>query len=57
MEWILILLAMKINDSNDIPAKVILEFPDQITCEKTKSTLQYWIKFESFKVIAKCERK
>jgi hypothetical protein len=54
--WLLIMLAININDPKDIPGRVTLEFPSQAECERTRSTMTSWLKFESFKVEAKCQK-
>ncbi len=55
--WLMILIAVHINDSKDIPGKIILEFPEQTVCEQTLKSMTYWLKFESFKVEGKCIKK
>jgi len=55
--WLMILIAVHINDPKDIPAKVTLEFPDQASCEQSKQSINYWVKFENFKVEGKCVKK
>lgn len=55
--WILLLIAIHINDSKDIPARVQIPFETQAACEYAKSNMSYWIKFESFKIEAKCQLK
>lgn len=55
--WLMILIAVHMNNASDIPARVSLEFPDQASCEHAKQNIQYWVKFESFKVEAKCTKK
>jgi hypothetical protein len=55
--WLMLLIAVHINDPSDIPAKMTLEFPDQHSCEQAKSSLSYWVKFKNFKVEASCQRK
>ena len=55
--WLMILIAVHINDPTDIPARMTIEFPDQQTCEQAKSSLSYSVKFKSFKVEASCQRK
>lgn len=52
--WLLILIAVHINDPSDIPGKIELQFDNQPTCEKILSTLKYELKFKSFKVEGKC---
>jgi len=54
--WLLIILAVNINDPKDIPGKVTLEFPDQISCENSLHSLKYKLKFDGFKVEGKCQK-
>jgi len=53
--WLMILIAVNINDPSDQPAKMSMEFPDQQSCEQTKSTLSYSVKFKNFKIEAACK--
>lgn len=55
--WLMILIAVHLNDPTDIPGKVTLEFSDQISCEQSLKSMSYWLKFNSFKVEGKCVRK
>lgn len=55
--WLMILMAVHINDPRDVPAKMTLEFPDQQTCEQSAKSMTYWVKFESFKIDVKCIKK
>jgi hypothetical protein len=55
--WMMILLAVHINNPTDVPGKITLEFEKQEQCEKVLSTMTYWLKFESFKVEGRCEKK
>lgn len=55
--WILLLIAVNVNNANDIPGKVELTFQDQETCQQTLSTVRYWLKLKTFKIIAQCEKK
>lgn len=54
--WILIILAVHVNDPDDIPGKVSILFSSQIECENAQSTISSWIKFKSFKVISECKK-
>jgi hypothetical protein len=54
--WLLIILSVHINDPKDIPGKVTLEFPTQAECERAKSTMTSWLKFDSFKIISQCKK-
>jgi hypothetical protein len=55
--WILLLIAVHVNNPNDIPAKMSLEFETQESCEKALSTMTYWVKFPAFKVTGTCTKK
>ena len=55
--WLMILIAVHINDTRDVPGKITLEFTDQATCEQSLSTLSYWLKFKDFRVEGKCVKK
>lgn len=55
--WLMILIAVHVTDPKDMPARVTLEFPNQAACEHAQQSLQYWVKFDSFKVEAKCAKK
>jgi hypothetical protein len=57
MEWILLLIAMNINDPNDIPARVELQFNTEQECRQAADTLTYWVKFKQFKLEATCSQK
>ena len=53
----MILIAVSINDPKDVPAKVVLEFADQATCEQSLRSMSYWVKFDSFRVEGRCAKK
>ena len=53
--WLMILIAVHINDPSDQPARMTLEFPDQQSCEQAKSSLSYTVKFKNFKIEANCK--
>lgn len=55
--WWMILIAVHLNNPNDIPGKIILEFPDQSSCEQSLKSMSYWLKFDSFKIEGKCVKK
>ena len=55
--WLMILIAVHINDPKDIPAKMTMDFPDQQSCEQSLRSMAYWVKFESFKIEGKCVKK
>jgi hypothetical protein len=52
--WLLILIAIHVNDPTDQPGRVELQFADQKTCEQVLSTMKWQLKFKSFKVEGKC---
>jgi hypothetical protein len=54
--WMLLLIAVHINNPRDIPATVQIPFESQAACEHAKSNMTYWIKFENFKVIGECKK-
>jgi len=55
--WILLLIAVHVNNPNDIPAKISLEFDSQESCERALSTMTYWVKFPTFKATGTCTKK
>ena len=52
----MILIAVHINDSKDIPGRITLQLQTQQQCEQVLSTMEYWLKFENFKVEGKCQK-
>ena len=54
--WLLILVAVHLNNPKDIPGKITLEFPNQISCEDSLKSMTYWLKFDSFKIEGKCQK-
>jgi len=56
MKWLLVLLAVNINDAQDIPGRVYVQFDTQYECETAKSTVRSWLKFDTFKVTAQCQK-
>jgi hypothetical protein len=54
--WLLILIAVNMNNSKDQPGRVELTFQDQKTCEQVLSTMRYDLKFKSFKVEGECKK-
>jgi len=57
MTWLLILLAVHKTNPNDVPGRVTLEFESQAACERSLANMEYWLKFDSFKVEGKCIKK
>jgi len=54
--WVLIILAVHINNPEDIPGRVTIKFETEQQCLKAKETLQYKLKFDSFKVTTECKK-
>jgi hypothetical protein len=54
--WMLLLIAVHVNNPNDIPARLTLQFQTQQQCEQALQSMTYWVKFESFKVEGKCSQ-
>ena len=54
--WILILMAIHMNNPNDMPGKITLEFQTQQQCEQSLKSMTYWLKFDQFKVVGKCQK-
>jgi hypothetical protein len=52
--WILMIIAVHINNPEDIPAKVSFSFETKEQCEKIVTSLDYWVKFKDFKIEASC---
>ena len=53
----MILIAVHLNDPKDVPGRVTIEFPDQASCEQSLKSITWSLKFESFKVDARCIKK
>lgn len=54
--WILIILAVHVNDVEDIPGKISLQFKTEQECIQAQSTIEYNLKFKQFKVISECKK-
>ena len=54
--WILLLLAVNINNPQDQPGKVEIQFPDQQSCQQALETIKWQLKFKSFKVVGECKK-
>lgn len=54
--WILILLAVNINNPADVPGRITLEFPTEQACEAVRTTIKYQLKFDGFKVTTQCQK-
>jgi hypothetical protein len=53
----MILIAVSINNPQDIPGRVTLEFPTEEACQHSLKTMTFWLKFDSFKVTGSCKKK
>lgn len=54
--WLLILVAVHVNNPKDIPGKIEIPFPNQQACETAQSNIKWQLKFDTFKIIATCEK-
>ena len=54
--WLMIILAVHVNNPSDIPGRITMEFKTQQQCLDALQTMNYWLKFESFKVEGRCEK-
>ena len=54
--WLMILIAVHIDNPKDQPGKIEMLFRDQQTCEQVLSTMKYELKFKSFKVEGVCQK-
>jgi len=55
--WLMILIAVHINNPADQPARIVLEFDSQQQCERVLSTLTYQVKYSSYKVEGVCQKR
>jgi hypothetical protein len=54
--WVLILLAVNMNDTSDVPGKIFIPFHTEIECEKAAAAMSYDLKYDWFKVSALCKK-
>jgi hypothetical protein len=54
--WVLILLAVNMNDTSDVPGKIFIPFHTEIECEKAAAAMSYNLKYDWFKVSALCKK-
>jgi hypothetical protein len=54
--WLLLILAVNINNPSDVPGRVSIKFDTEQQCLKARSTIEYKLKFDSFKVTSECKR-
>jgi len=55
--WILMILSLNVNNPNDIPGVLTLDFETEQQCQIAKESMTYWLKFDTFKVTAECLKK
>jgi len=55
--WLLMLIAVHVNDPKDIPGRIELTFQDRVSCEQSLQSMTYWLKFSQFKIEGKCVKK
>lgn len=55
--YLLILLALNINNPQDIPGRVELTLPSLEICQQALDSLKYQLKFRNFRVEGHCEPK
>jgi hypothetical protein len=53
--WILILIAVNVNDARDVPGRAELRFDDHASCERALSTMTYQLKTRRFRIQGKCQ--
>jgi len=54
--WVLIIIAININNPQDIPATITLDMPSLHVCEEVLDSLKYKIKYSSYKVEGRCQK-
>jgi len=54
--WLLILVAVHMNNPQDQPGKIELTFKDQLSCEFALASMKFELKFKNFKVEGKCQK-
>ena len=54
--WLMILIAVHMNNPKDQPGRIELMFPNQHSCEQALSTMKYDLKFKTFKVEGECKK-
>jgi hypothetical protein len=50
-------MAVHLNNPQDIPGRVTLEFENQSQCQQSLRSMTYWLKFSNFKVEGQCVKK
>jgi hypothetical protein len=55
--WILVIIAVHMNNPSDIPGKIWIEFSNQQECQQALNSMTSWLKFSNFKVVGECMKK
>jgi len=54
--WMLVIIAMHINDPGNQPGRVELEFKDRTSCESALASMKYELKFKNYKIVGECKK-
>jgi|APCry1669189844_1035258.scaffolds.fasta_scaffold02986_6 hypothetical protein len=54
--WLLVIIAMNINNPADQPGRITIEFDTEQACIRAQHSVKYQFKFEGFKVNAQCQK-
>jgi hypothetical protein len=52
--WLLIVMAVHLDNPQDIPGRVEIVMPSQEVCQQAITTIKYELKFRSYKIEAQC---
>jgi hypothetical protein len=55
--WIMILIAVHVNNPQDQPGRIELRFDDRAACEQALATMTYRLKFSGFRIEGRCEQR
>jgi hypothetical protein len=47
-------MAVHVNNPADMPGRVVIKFQTQTECEQALRSVEYWLKFDSFKIQGGC---
>ena len=54
--WLLILIAVHVNNPSDQPGRIELGFKDREACELSLASMKWELKFKNFKVEGVCRK-
>jgi hypothetical protein len=54
--WLLIILAVNINNPKDVPGRLTIEFPSESACVQAQQSVKYWLKFDNFGITTQCQK-